>query len=128
MEAIHPVYINGIKYGNVASITPEIVNEYYYNVTTRDGVTHQKILYSKTNYKIQFFNLLDGVYYSLREYLKANNGVPIRVGIPTDTNDLSEAWNYADYYITITDEMMKGTLNGRYFKNGLTVLLERAEV
>lgn len=118
---IHKIIIDGVAYGNVGNIDMQQDIEYYHNVTALDGTKYQSIRYTKTNYTATFFNLLDGVYTSLREYIKSHKGVAVTCGFPDDSN----GFNYANYYLTITSpDKMKGYLNGNYFKNGMTVLFE----
>lgn len=117
---IHRIKIDGVTYGNVGSITPSIEREYYYNVTALDGTKYQDVRYTKTNYTVQFFNLIDGVYTALRAFINDNKGVPIICGFPDDDDNLIEQ----EYYLTIQSEINKGRLNGKYFKNGMTVLFE----
>jgi hypothetical protein len=118
--SVHKVKINGVIYGNVGSITPEIQTEYYHNVTALDGTKYQQVRYKKTNYKVQFFNVLDGVYVALRKYINRNKGKAILCGFPNDSDGFVEK----EYYMTIQSEINKGYLNNEYFKNGLTVYFE----
>lgn len=116
----HRVKIDGTIYGNVGSIEPDIEREYYHNVTALSGKKYQDVRYQKTNYKVQFFNLLDGVYIDLRAFINSVKGVSITCGFPNDTDGFKEA----EYFLTIQSEINKGYHNGNYFKNGMTVLFE----
>lgn len=118
---VHKIKINGVTYGNVGTITPEIETEYYHNVTSLSGVKYQSVRYTKTNYTVQFFNLADGVYTSLRSLIKSRKGLATLCGFPNDSTGFDET----TYYMTIQSETNKGYHNGQYFKNGLTVLFER---
>lgn len=120
MADVHKVKINGTVYNNVGNIDYEPIPEYYYNLTALSGKTYQDVRYTKTNYTVQFFNLLDGVYTSLRSFIKSKKGIAVTCGFPDDSNGFIEA----DYYMTIKSEINKGYLNGNYFKNGMTVYFE----
>lgn len=117
---VHKIVIDGVTYGNVGSIGQSITPEYYHNVTALSGKKYQEVRYTKTDYTVQFFNLIDGVYTSLRAFINANKGEAVTCGFPDDNN----GFIYADYFLTIQSEINKGYLNGKYFKNGLTVLFE----
>lgn len=117
----HRIVINGVTYGNVGKIETEIEREYYHNVTSLSGRKYQDVRYTKENQKVQFFNLLNGVYTSLIDFVKAHKGTPINCGFPDDDN----GFIFADYYISITKpSLMKGYLNGKYYKNGVELYFE----
>lgn len=121
--SIQKIKIGGVVYGNVGDIDTDRDYEYVYKVRTLDGILHEKIRYTTTVHTVQFFNLLDGVYDSLKSFVKANKGVAIECGIPTD-NGTENDFENALYYITIKSEINKGYHNGVYFRNGLTLELE----
>lgn len=124
--ATQKVKIGGVVYGNVGDVKTEKENVYYHQVRTLDGILHEKIRYSLTHHTVQFFNLIDGVYDSLKAYIKANKDVPVECGFPIDNGDEDDDTDFdvAEYKLTITDEIDKGYLNGEYFRNGLTVRFE----
>ena len=119
--AIHKVVINNVLYDNIGKIEVEREIEYYHNVTALDGTKYQDVRYTKTNYHSTPFNLLDGKYTTLRDYIKANEGTPITCGFPND----SDGFDYADYYISITKpSIMKGYLRNNYYKTGMELYFE----
>lgn len=120
------ISIGGVIYGNVGEINTEKEPVYRLNVRTLDGTLHQELRYIVTTHTVQFFNLLDGVYDSLKAYIKANKNVPIECGLPIDNGDIDneEDFDFADYKITIEKEINKGYFKGKYFRNGLTLRLE----
>lgn len=117
---MHNIVINDVTYSNVGNIEEDIEYEYYYDVTALSGKKYQDVRYTKTNYVVSFFNLIDGVYKSLETMIRASAGTPIRCGIPTD-----EGFKYNEYYIKISNPgILKGYLNGVYYRTGLTLKLE----
>ena len=116
------IVINGNVYSNVSSITPNVEYSYYHDIEALDGTVYQKVRYTKTNYTVVFFNMLDGAYINLRDLIKRSKGVPIEVGIPND----NDGYDYAMYYIRITEERLKGYLmTGNQYKTGLVLELKR---
>lgn len=113
----------GSIYGNIASITPDYSKKgILYDVVTLDGVTHKKYRYKKTDYTVQFFNLLDDVYEGLKNVINQREmrNLTSRVGFPDN-----DTFIYNDYYVTIQSEIPKGYLaDGTFFKNGMIVLFE----
>lgn len=122
----HKVVIAGTTYGNVGSIEPDRVVEYYHNVTALSGKQYKDIRYTKTNYTLTFFNLMNGVYESLVsavKYFEANNS-KVTCGIPIG----EDTYEYKQYYLSIAEpSKMKGYHRGTYYKTGLKVLLEAVE-
>lgn len=118
---VHRVKINDVVYGNVGKIESSSREVPYHDVETLDGKKHKEIRYVKTDQTVLFFNLLDGVYISLREFIKSNRGVAITCGFPDDADGFIDS----EYYLTIQNEINKGYLNGNYFRNGLEVLFEK---
>ena len=116
------IVIDGVTYSNVGNIEPEIETEYYYDVTTLNGKHHQKIRYQRTNFSVNFFNLIDGVYSALKAKIKQNRNVALSVGIPADD---SNDFDYDDYYVEITGETFKGYLSNGQYKTNLTIKLTK---
>lgn len=116
------ISIDGVVYSNVGNIEQDIEENLYHNVTALDGTTYKKTRYTKTNYRVSFFNLIDGVYTALKAVIKANKDTPILCGIPIDN---SFDFEYNKYYITITSETFKGYLPTGQYKTGLTIELKK---
>lgn len=114
------VSVNGVVYTNVASMTPSVEEQYYFDVTTMDGRTHKKIKGRKTHWTITFYNRLDATYYELRNVLTAGGVVALTV--PINGNQTSEA----EYYPIIKSEVAKGyTTDGTFYFNGLQIYFEK---
>lgn len=120
------VKIDGVIYGNVGEIKTKKTVDYYHKVRTLDGKLHEEIRYELTGNTVLFYNLLDGVYDSLKNFIKSNVGNHIVCGFPKDNADIDDdnGFEEAEYSLTISDEINKGYLRGKYFRNGLVVEFE----
>lgn len=123
---VQRVKISGVVYGNVGDVKTEKEPVYYHKVRTLNGKLHEEIRYTLTHHTVQFFNLIDGVYDSLKDFIKSNEGFEIECGFPIDNGSVNSDTDFDNglYKLSIMDEIDKGYLNGVYFRNGLTVRFE----
>lgn len=113
------VKINGELYKCVSTLTPVIEAEYEYDVVTRDGKRHRKLMGIKTNYTIVFYNDLSGSFYDLKKALSGNNVVELTVPVGDDEET-------STYYPEVKSYTAKGFLNnGTFFNNGLNVSFDK---
>lgn len=114
------VKINGTEYSNIASFSPAVVYDYYYNVVTMDGKGHRDVKGKRTNYSGVFFNGNFEEYDELKKMLLSADTVILEVPNGAESTLIGE------YFVTVNNDNLKGLLwNGKYYNTALAVTFER---
>lgn len=114
------VKINGVEYTNIASCSPSVVYDYYYDVQTMDGKRHRDIKGKRTNYDIVFYNKNYVEYDALKRLLMTSNSVTLEVPNGAESNISGE------YLCVVKGDDLKGKLwSGEYYNTGLSVEFEK---
>ena len=114
------VKLNGKEVTCVASLKPETVTDYDYDVQTMDGTIHKKVKGVKTHFNLVFFNNLDGSFYEILKLCKKGKSIELEIPIDRYNTEI------ADFFPEITDYNAKGRLSdGTFYHNGLAVNFER---
>lgn len=122
------VEINGVVYTNIASCSPSVVYDYYYDVQTMDGKRHRDIKGKRTNYDIVFYNKNYVEYDLLKSLLlDAEDGI-VKLKVPNGANGANDEENYieGEYLCVVKGDDLKGKLSsGEYYHTGLSVEFEK---
>lgn len=114
------IKINGLKYTNIASITPACIYDYYYSVKTMDGKMHRETKGKRTNYNILFYNADFKQYDELKAMLLSTENVVLEVPNGERSTTIGE------YLVTVNGDELKGLLwGGEYYNTALSVSFER---
>lgn len=114
------VKINGVEYKNIASFSPSVSYDYYYNVKTMDGIGHRDIKGKRTNYSAVFCNNNFEQYDALKSLLLSADTVTLEVPNGAESALMGE------YFVNVKNDNLKGLLyNGKYYNTGLSVEFEK---
>ena len=114
------IKINGVEYTNIASVSPSVKYDYYYNVTTMDGKRHQEIKGKRTNYSIVFYNDNFEKYDMLKQLLFSAKSVILEIPNGAESNLKGE------FLVEVSGDNLKGKLwSGEYYTTGLSVKFEK---
>ncbi len=114
------IKINEIEYHNIASVSPSVKYDYYYNVQTMDGNRHQDIKGKRTNYSVVFYNDNYEEYDKLKTLLFSAKSVILEIPNGADSSLRGE------YLVEVSGDNLKGKLwSGKYYNTGLSVKFEK---
>jgi len=116
------IKINDVEYSNIASFSPSVVYDYYYNVKTMDGKGHRDIKGKRTNFSGVFYNGNLAEYDALKQLLLSADTVTLEV--PNG----AESTISGEYFVNVENDNLKGLLyNGKYYNTGLSVIFEKVD-
>lgn len=114
------IKINGVEYSNIASVSPSVEYDFYYDVQTMDGKRHRDTKGKRTNYDVVFYNGNFAQYDALKAFLLSAEAVTLE--IPNGETSVITG----DFLVTVNADNLKGKLwNGAYYNTALSVTFEK---